>query len=421
MSAKTPTTLQASVHRFLKTATSHPVLENAWLSTAVWMEQLAAQNIEGNISARTPAEEKEHVLQHAQDEWRHAAVLESMRTIPVFTDAEDIELEKRFRAITSNFILGYFGNPLLQEAKNKHAAYVHGAMTIEQFPFQVYTQYLIHATIPSVKERLPAVIADEHEHLKLGRRLRDALSPDEKLSVSALHEIEKEMTVLFLNRLHQVAEEYLGRKKTNPSFEEQIGEDEPAYVAWTHCLGFSEKEAARHMQQIFIQRGLPYPAHMDEHVRDEERHARLLQRSVLLKRRKLLRNPEYAALESALQTSFQRYLGGLFAYLMKSVTDPDLLYAYGAVALESRVFKHYHRLLENLDDVGAAQVLKSILADEAGHLEIASASLRQQAGFDPEFLQELRNKEKELFQRVEQKALRIMNRRPVETLAGALA
>ena len=39
------------------------------------------------------------------------------------------------------FVTSFFSNSLLRTAKSRHVAYVHGALTIEQFPFQFYTVY----------------------------------------------------------------------------------------------------------------------------------------------------------------------------------------------------------------------------------------------------------------------------------------
>lgn len=415
--SQNPNSLSATAVAFLETITRDPQLENAWLSASQLMEELAAESIEGNAGARTPAEELANVHSHAQDERRHAALLRSMRTIPHFETPAELALEKRFRDIAASFVLGYFGNPVLQEAKNKHAAYVHGALTIEQFPFQVYTHYQKLSSIPAVRELLPSVIADEHDHLKLGRRLVAALGEDERLSVHQLQEIEKEMAIIYLRRLHEVALEHQrkNRESAPERFEEVIGRDQRALVAWVHCLGEAEGSAASHMQSIFQLRALPAPAYMAEHVSDEERHQRLIQRSVLLQRRRFRSDASYGKLESAFQASLQLYLRSLFAFLLKADLSPHLVYAYGALALESRVFKHYSTFVSHCDDVGAAHTLKRVLADETTHMETIQSYLRNLEGFDPQFLQSVRQKEAGFFARAEQKALAALKKYPAES------
>jgi rubrerythrin len=341
---------------------------------------LAAAQIRTNSSAFTPEHERRAIEEHAADEDRHARLLLGMRPLAELPDERHQELARRLSHIAGQFVIGYFGNPLLVTARNKHAAYAHGALTIEQFPFQVYVAYLKVTKLPAVKSGLPDVIRDEKDHLALGRRLIDQLPEPQKLSIERLMVIEEDMCLRMMRRMNDVMTEFLSDRTglTEISLERCLSSSHSATLAWAYTLGCAEELAAQHMQKVYSARGLEFPEMMPAHVSDELRHSKLLRRAVQLERRRLSsRDPGYPQLEKTFMRGMRLYQMKLFSSLMKRFSEPDAIYLYGALALETRVFKHYKDLAQTTDHIGLSHVLSMILEEEAEHTRQASSALHE--------------------------------------------
>ncbi|WP_374031056.1 hypothetical protein [Bdellovibrio bacteriovorus] len=134
-----------SIQYLISLVTEDPHLESAWLSTLAHMEHLASQQVLGNISASTPLHFVNEIQEHAADEARHRDIILSLRPYPLAKDGRYEDLRHRLRAVAESFVLGFFANPVLLQAQSRFAAYVHGAITIEQFPlsnlFRLYRRH----------------------------------------------------------------------------------------------------------------------------------------------------------------------------------------------------------------------------------------------------------------------------------------
>jgi hypothetical protein len=401
--------LSEAVDQFIQQVASDAGVEAVWLSSLAHLEEVASQTILKSLSEATPAQERAEILSHAADEHRHGLEIRAMIPQAACADRRYRDLEAKMHKIAGNFIMGYFGNPVLVAAKNKHAAYVHSALTIEQFPLQIYTAYLKATRLASVKRGLPKVLRDERDHLALGARLRKQLSQAEHLSLEALQGIEEDMCLKMIQRMNAVVLEFLGKKEQQgeSSFSSSLSSSDGATVAWIHALGQGEAIAATHMQMIFSLRGLPQPGLMASHVADEMRHCQLMQLSVSGLRRKLLQSPGYVELERALSRGIESYLSTLFAVVLREFKDPELIYHYGALALETRVFRHYQDIIATTDHIGASHALSAILVEEAEHTAAALAALRAR-GESLKSFDLIRHKEAQLFERTCRNAGRLM-------------
>lgn len=401
--------LSESVDQFIQLVTSDAGVEAVWLSSLAHLEEVASQTILKSLSEATPPQELAQIQSHAADERRHGVEIRAMILPGAGAEPRYRDLEAQMHRIAGNFIMGYFGNAVLVAAKNKHAAYVHSALTIEQFPLQIYTAYLKATELDSVKQNLPKVLRDERDHLALGARLRKQLSEAELLSLEALQGIEEDMCLKMIQRMHVVVLEFLGKKEQGKegAFMSQLGSSDGATVAWIHALGQGEAIAAFHMQMIFSLRGLPQPALMGSHVADEMRHCQLMQLSVSGLRRKLSMSPNYVELERALGHVTETYLSTLFAVVLRKFQDPELIYFYGALALETRVFRHYQDIISTTDHIGVSHALSAILVEEAEHTAAALAALRAK-GESLKAFDELRRKEAQLFERACRNATRLV-------------
>ncbi|WP_413582134.1 ferritin-like domain-containing protein [Bdellovibrio sp. HCB288] len=380
-------------------------VESAWLTAMAHMEDLAAEQILGNISLSTPQEFVAEIKSHAGDEYRHRDVITRIRPVQEPASEAERDLRTRLCAMTESFTKSFFGNPVLLQANNRFAAYVHGAITIEQFPFQIYSSYIPATRFPHIREAMSEVLKDETAHIQLGKKFRESLSEEDQLSLQQLQLIEKEMCRCMVQRMTDLIRIYK-KSQTTPNIGSKastrlawmLGERPAATVAWVQALSFSESNAAIHMQREFTSRNLPLPEQMPAHVEDEMRHAKLLQRSVLLERRRWLAVPGYKELEHRLNRKMERYLGRFFSALVRELKDPEMLYLYGAWGLEMRVFKHYSELVKWTDNVGVAYIVSQILEDEAEHTQMVNASLNERNLLNPETLKFVRQMEEEIFE-----------------------
>ncbi|QLY26393.1 ferritin-like domain-containing protein [Bdellovibrio sp. KM01] len=404
-----------TIQTLMNEVTKDAHIESAWLTSMAHMEHLAAETILGNISNSTPPEFLEEIKAHAGDEHRHRDVILAIRPFAEPLNQAYQDLRTRFCDIIETFIMGYFGNPELVKANNRFAAYVHGAITIEQFPFQIYSAYIPSTGFAHIREAMQSVLDDETAHIQLGRKFRNSLTEQDRLSLQELQSIEKEMCLLMAERMTDLIREFQSRAR-GPSVSAKasvrlawlLGERPAATIAWVQALGHSESAAAEHMQQEFTSRGLNLPAQMPEHVEDEMRHARMLHRSVLMDRRRLMMVEGYKELDHRLNRQLQRYLTRYFSALVREIKDADMLYLYGAWGLEMRVFKHYSDIIKWTDNVGVAHTITSILEDEAEHTQMVNTALNEQRLLNPELLKFVRQTEEEIFEKVAENAIALL-------------
>ncbi|MDR3607711.1 MAG: ferritin-like domain-containing protein [Oligoflexia bacterium] len=351
-------------------------VESAWLTALARLEDLASVQILSNLSGHTPFHERRAIEAHAADEMRHRNALLMMRPVAQVPAGRYLRLEKKLSELAESFIIGYFSNPLLTTAPNRHAAYVHGALTIEQFPFQIYAAYWKATKIPAVRDQLLNIMKEEHGHLALGNRLRANLPEKERLPVETLQQIEIEMCAKMIRRMRVALREFYGieKEKQNEPLVNAVTRDSLTLTAWVFALGHAEKSAAQTMRAALLNSGVALTPAIEEHVNDEIRHGQMLQRSVLLDRRRNSRDPAYFALESGLIAHMDTYLNTIFGYAKKRGTNPMSTYRIGARALESRVFRHYMELEKSTDHLLVAQTLSMVLQDEIRHAQIVQST-----------------------------------------------
>lgn len=227
----------------LELVTQDIYLESIWLGNMSMLEDIAAKYILSNVTTNTPTEELRNIIGHVQDEQRHAKVLSDMRPTNIYPEKKYYELEQEWREIGQEFIMGFFNSPLLREANHRHAAYVHGAQTIERFPFRIYSLYLSMTKLTKVHELLPAIIKDENGHIELGQKMYAKLSPEERMPLTKLYRLEEELCLMMLKRMNLAL-----RKKWNlyqPNLtsilEKKLIEDRHFEVAWNYALSSGEK------------------------------------------------------------------------------------------------------------------------------------------------------------------------------------
>jgi rubrerythrin len=379
-------------------------LESAWLTALGHMEDLASKQILENISASTPKDFHDEIKAHSKDEERHRDMIWEVRAHQEAESEKERNLRATLMSIGESFVTGYFSNPLLRKAKSRFHAYVHGALTIEQAPFQIYSSYIKSTRSGKIQGVLKRIIADEHSHIQLGKKFLGTLPEADRLSLNELNSIERSMCHKMIVRMHQVVRAYLGEGSEDsellPSdrLVQKLSDDRALTCFWVHALGNAERVAASHMQRIFKRRKLPLPDEMIEHISDEERHAKQLQLTVLLDRRKYRQQEKYRDLELKMIHALEMYLLSFFSGIMKKYTDPHQLYLYGALGLEMRVFKHYTDLSKTTNSIHVAHSIESILADEAQHTQMVNSKLRIRNLIDPADIKWVRSIEEESFE-----------------------
>ena len=199
--------------RFFKLITADERLESAWLTTLGHIEKAAGRLILGNLTSQSDAEEAAKIRAHAEDEMRHCEICLSIRPVQKQTEAEYIAYEEKLIALGDAFLYGFMGHPRLVNLADARAAYIHGGLSFEMFPYQIYSAYLKHTRLDAVKEALPKILEEENSHLALGRALYTTLPPEKQLQVSELVDLELEMAYLFVRRIAEVTEEFMGIAK----------------------------------------------------------------------------------------------------------------------------------------------------------------------------------------------------------------
>ncbi|XGC81147.1 ferritin-like domain-containing protein [Bdellovibrio bacteriovorus] len=395
-----------SIANLISLVVQTPHLESAWLNTLSHMEHLAAEQIMGNISKSTPKEFIPEIHNHADDEYRHRDVILNLRPHAEPLNESYRLLRQRLANIAESFVMGYFANPVLVQASSRFTAYVHGAITIEQFPFQIYSAYIDGTRDPKIRETMKQVLSEENAHIALGRKFRDSLPIEDQLSLQHLQAIEKDMCLKMVLRMTDLVQEFIDGSGKNiaelkPSSQlvAMISDRPYATYAWTYALANGEETAARHMQRIFNDRNIPQPPSMQEHVEDEIRHTQMLQRCILLDRRVYSKTEVYKKLEKSMIRASNRYLLGYFSALMKEIKEPEMLYLYGAWGLEMRVFKHYSEIQRSTDNMSLAHTIAVILNDEAEHTKMVNNNLTEKNLFDSEILKFVKQVEEEHFEK----------------------
>ncbi|WP_291516479.1 long-chain fatty aldehyde decarbonylase [Bdellovibrio sp. ArHS] len=378
-------------------------LEAIFLLSMADHERLAGDQIRANISAKTPAGLVAEIEAHAEDEYRHGRQLEQLAIQILGSDLSLQEKNKlhKINEVMRSFVVGYFSNPHLIEAVNKHVAYVHGALTIEQFPFQVYSAYLSHTKLDWVRETINAIVADEHDHIRFGRTMLNQLPEENKLDLPELHRIEKDMCKRLFQRLTAIFNETSSESSDlHDEFLQSLDSDVRSRTAWVYAVGCAEKHAALATYKYFEECQAQAPDFMDQHLQDEIRHQKILHRSVSLGRYTLRANPVYNFLQEKMCTQMLRYQNKIFAKVKQQVSEPELVYFYSTTLIEMRVFKHYSKLAATTSDILVSHVLGRILDDEKDHAQLFHRNLVQHPSYDEAYFAELREFERRCFERV---------------------
>ncbi len=233
------------VSPLLELVTNDIYLESIWLSVMAMLEDIAAKYILSNVTEKTPTEALRNIIGHVQDEQRHAQMLNDMRPALLYPANFYYEVEQIWKEIADEFIMAFFNSPELREANHRHAAYVHGAQTIERFPFRIYTLYLSHTKLTKVHEKLPQVIADENGHIELGKKMYNELAPDERMSLTRLYKLEEDLCLMMLKRMKIALTEKLELNETiECTLVQKAKTNRPLELALIHSLSKIEKQLA---------------------------------------------------------------------------------------------------------------------------------------------------------------------------------
>lgn len=254
---------------FLKIVTSDIHLESVWLSVMSMLEGIAAEYILSNITDKTPTSSLRDILNHIKDEQRHAAVLLSLKPSSTYPDVSYYKLEEQLKRIGQEFIMSFFNSAQLRNAQHRYAAYIHGAQTIERFPFRIYSLYHSMTQQPKVKEALPAVIADEIEHIALGKKMYSQLSAEERMPLAELYKLEETVCLMMLKRMHIAVKNHLQIEKL--SVDSTVAKmslfNKKLEIAFNHALyvaeGFFNKERAEYLQVAVTLARLEYKKDAD--------------------------------------------------------------------------------------------------------------------------------------------------------------
>lgn len=233
---------KAEVKPLLELVTNDLNLESIWLANMSMLEDIAAKHILNNISIKTPDESLRSIIQHVKDEQRHARLLEDMRPVTAYPDLKYYLIEEEWKKISQGFIQGFFSSSLLRDANHRHAAYVHGAQTIERFPFRVYGLYFSMTKLPKVQAVLPGIIADELGHIELGKSMYAQLESAERMPLTKLYRLEEELCIMMLKRMNLALRQRLNLYEPdfNSEFELKLSQNIQLEVAWNYALSCSE-------------------------------------------------------------------------------------------------------------------------------------------------------------------------------------
>lgn len=270
---------------FLELITSDIHLESVWLSVMSMLEDIAAENILSNVTEKTPASSLRDIIVHIKDEQRHAKVLLALRPSKIYPDLKYYAIEEEFKDIGREFIMSFFNSDQLRNANHRYAAYIHGAQTIERFPFRIYSLYLSLTKLDNVKAELPKIIDDESEHIALGKKMYEQLSPEERMPLSELYRLEETVCLMMLKRMHIVL-----RKKLDLSRPVE------------HSI-----VATKSIENKKFEIAFNYALYVAERFFSDER-AEYLQVGMTLSRLELRNDPAYKHLEKALVFFVTKYI-----------------------------------------------------------------------------------------------------------------
>lgn len=218
-------------------------IESAFLAALGNMEEVAAREITKTISHETPPESLVEIIQHAQDEHRHAFQLRALKPVKLYSDLKYYAMEQELSEVGVNFVLGFFGQQLLLKARasSRFAGYVHGALTIEQVPLQMYTAYYKLTKHEAIKKGLAVVLKDEADHLALGRKFYETLPLPARFDIDEINTIEAEMCELLGRRMIQVIEKNLQTTNSESQlFEKSLTQNRLRLTTWILALAENE-------------------------------------------------------------------------------------------------------------------------------------------------------------------------------------
>lgn len=227
----------------LELVTNDIYLESIWLGVMSMLEDIAAKHILNNITDVTPEECLRNIVEHAKDEQRHARLLQEMRPVTIYPEKKYYIIEEEWRKIADAFILGFFNSSLLREVNHRHAAYVHGAQTIERFPFRVYSLYFSMSKLAKVQAGLPGIMADENGHIELGKSMYADLSQSERMPLTKLYRLEEQLCLMMLKRMNLALRQSMNLYEPDLSseFEFKLTQDAKLEVAWNYALSCGEE------------------------------------------------------------------------------------------------------------------------------------------------------------------------------------
>lgn len=325
----------------LELVTNDIYLESIWLGNMAMLEDIAAKYILNNITEATPSTSLRNIIEHVKDEQRHAKLLQEMRPVTIYPESKYYIIEEEWRKIAEGFILGFFNSTLLREVNHRHAAYVHGAQTIERFPFRVYSLYFSMTNLPKVKAGLPGIIADENGHIELGKSMYAELDPSERMSLTKLYRLEEELCLMMLKRMNLALRQIMNLYEPDLSseFEFKITQNSQLEVAWNYALSCGEDH---------------FCAERAQHLKE----ANTLQRT------SLRNEPKFRQLEKTLSKTLNKYI------LKAKETGVS------ASVIQHRFDDHYKRMIYNTNNVPLHHAYFRILEDHpSSETNVVGASL----------------------------------------------
>ena len=422
----------AVLNRLMVLATSTPAVESAWLAALATLERNAAHQIRQNISPHSPRVDIDAILSHAADEDRHADQILAMRPVTSAQDSKHRELESKLCHLAQQFITAFFGNHELAAAKNKHSAYVHGALTIELFPFRIYSVYLKFSKLPRVLANLPLILKDEHEHLALGKKLLRALNPEDRLSTTRLRKIESDLCNRMALRMETVIQNFLHPIAKKEDFESVLYDSSDLAIAWAFALSKAEKNAAQEIIDVYQKNEVEPEPETAEHLQDELRHSKMISRSIALERRsRMLASNDgtnndgsghsgpghsYAGLERLCLRAMHLYQKRVFSMAQSNDLSAMERYSIVSFLLETRVLRHYKSLSASTAHIGLSHVLATILEDERRHVRSFTKKINAQFQ-DASFLRSLLAQEEILWKQMTSSLIKRSARKSVATIS----
>lgn len=166
-------------------------------------------------------------------------------------------------------------------------------------------------------------------------------------------------------------------------FEAALSSNPRSLVAWVHALGHGDGACAHGMMRLFGRAHRTPPVGFRDHVQEEVRQGRALQRAVSRERKAFLAESGYEALEGAMRQEMDAYLFTLFGYAQKQISSIEEQYYVTAAVLDSRERRHYALLIPEFDHLLASQILSMNLREKCFESsEVQSESLERVHAFE---------------------------------------